>query len=79
MNVVEFPRSVLLSPADMLRNIAAAIEAGEYGEVGCVAIALLADRLNVFSAGPDSAGPSAATVLNAGALQLTLAIVEHGQ
>lgn len=78
-NVVEFPASVILQPARMLRDLADGIEAGVYGEVGCLAVSMLADRLEVFAAGPDSAGPSAAGVLHAGFLKLNMALLEHGE
>lgn len=64
--------------ATTLRNIAAEIEAGQYGQVGCVAVAMLGDRLEVFAAGPDSDAPSAGMVLHAGFMKLSQALVEHG-
>lgn len=69
----------LRDPAATLRKIADAIEAGEYGEVGCIAIALLGNEMEVFSAGPDSDGPSAAVLLQAGALRIVKTIESHGR
>lgn len=62
-----------------LRKLADKIEAGEYGEVGCCAISMLADKLNVFSYGPDSAGPATACTLHAGFLYLQTAFLEHDE
>lgn len=66
------------NPSATLRVIADAIDTGEYGEVGCVAVALLGKTMEVFSAGPDSEGPSAALLLHAGFMRLSKAIEEHG-
>lgn len=62
-----------------LREIAADIEAGRYGEVGSVAVVLLGSTMEVFGAGPDSEGPSIALMLHAGFLRLSRAIEEHGR
>jgi len=64
--------------AATLRKIADEIEAGDFGEVGCVGVSILGDRLRVFGAGPDSEGPSVAMVLHAGFMQLSSALVDHG-
>ena len=61
-----------------LRHIADEIEAGAYGEVGIVGLVLLGDTLEVFGIGPDSEAPSIAQILNAGALKLTMPILNHG-
>lgn len=77
-NVVPFPPSAILQPTTMLRKLADDIDAGRYGEVGCVAVAMLADRLEVFAGGLDSDGPSAANVLHAGFLKLNMQLLDHG-
>jgi hypothetical protein len=61
-----------------LRRIADEIEAGNYGEVSCVGLALLGDSLEVFGIGPDSEAPSVALVLNAGVMKLTMPVLHHG-
>jgi len=54
------------------------VEAGVYGDVACVGVALLADQLEVFGFGPDSEAPSVGMVLQAGALKLTMPFLHHG-
>lgn len=61
-----------------LREIANQIEAGKYGAVGSVGLVLLGDTLEVFGIGPDSEAPSTALILNAGAMKLTMPIINHG-
>lgn len=78
-NVSVLYASNFRDPVATLRNIADEIEAGKYGEVGCIGIAVLGDRLEVFGAGPDSEGPAVAVTLHAGFMKLTRAIEEHGQ
>lgn len=80
MAIVEVLHETTLhdSPAK-LRQLAAAIEKGVYGEVGCVSVVLLGDTMEVFGFGPDSAPPSAAMLLHAGFLRLSRALEEHGR
>lgn len=61
-----------------LRHIADEIEADKYGTVGIVGLVLLGDTLEVFGIGPDSEAPSIAQILNAGAMKLTMPILNHG-
>lgn len=61
-----------------LRALADEIEAGKYGEVGCVAVAVLGDTLEVFGMGPDSEGPSVAALFQAGNLRLIGNLEAHG-
>jgi hypothetical protein len=77
LNVVVLHESNYRQPAATLRVIADEIEAGVYGHVGSLAVALLGDRLEVFAAGQDSDPTSAACVLQAGANKLIQAIVNH--
>lgn len=79
LNVVDFPVPEYREPATCLRNIADAIEAGDYGEVGTVAVAVFGDTLEVFGGGPDSAGPTCALVFRAAALRFEREIEEHGR
>lgn len=62
----------------MLRKLADDVEAGVYGDVACVGVAMLADQLEVFGFGPDSEAPSVAMTLQAGALKLTMPFLHHG-
>jgi hypothetical protein len=77
--VVTLYDSNIRDPIATLRAIADEIEAGKYGDVGCIALCLLGDTMEVFSAGPDSAGPSAAVLLHAGFMRLTGYIEQHGK
>lgn len=63
----------------MLRVIADAIEAGEYGEVESVGVALLGDTMEVFGGGSDAEAPSIALLLHAGFLRLSSALESHGR
>lgn len=63
-----------------LRVIAQNIEDGKYGPVGTVALVLLGDTMEVFGMGEDGGdGAAVATLLNAGALRLTIAVMNHGK
>jgi hypothetical protein len=79
LKVVDFPKSTARDPAACLRDLADAIEAGSYGEVASLAVVLFGETLEVFSAGDDSAGPTTALLLNAGALRIAREIEEHGR
>ena len=65
--------------APTLRAIADEIEAGKYGAVGCVAVAILGDTMEVFGAGIDSDAPSVALLLHAAFLRLSRSVEEHGR
>lgn len=67
------------APAATLRVIADEIEAGKHGEVTQVAIVLLGDTCEVFGAGPDADGSTIATLLQAGAHRMIVAVAEHGR
>lgn len=62
-----------------LRHIADEIEAGTYGDVGSVGVVLMGNTVEVFGMGMDSDGAEIATLLNAGALRLTLEVANHGR
>lgn len=79
MEIVPLHGSNFRDPATMLREIADAIENGAYGEVGTLGLVVMGDTLEVWSAGIDADGPSAAVVLYAGFMRLTSAIEGHGR
>ena len=79
MKVVTLHPSNFRDPVATLRVIADRIEAGEFGAVGCVAVAVLGDTLEVFGAGVDSEAPSVAMTLHAGFARLSKSIEEHGR
>lgn len=66
-------------PVATIRTIADEIEAGKYGAVGSLALVLLGDQMEVFSAGEDSEPCSTALLLHSGFLRLSKAIEEHGK
>jgi hypothetical protein len=78
-NVVTLFKSNFREVAATLRKIADEVDNGDFGEVGCCAIAILGDELHVFGAGPDSEGPSVAVTLHAGFMKLSGMIVGHGK
>lgn len=79
LKVVEFPPSAIRDPVLCLRDLADAIEAGEHGEVGTVAIAVFGDTLEVLGSGPDSDAPTCALVFHAAALRFASEIERHGR
>lgn len=66
-------------PVATLRRIAAEIERGEYGAVGCVGVVVLGDTMEVFGMGEDSEAPSVALLLHAGFMRMSKSLEEHGQ
>lgn len=78
MKVVELYDTNFRDVVTTLRGIADDIEADKYGPVGCVALVLLGNTLEVFGMGPDSEAPSVGMMLNAGAMKLTKAFLDHG-
>lgn len=66
-------------PVKMLRNIADEIEAGDYGVVTTVAVALHGDTMDVFGGGADSGSAVVALLFNAAGLRFARTIEEHGQ
>ena len=78
-DVVSLYDSNSRDPVATLRRLADDIEAGVYGDVGCVGVVVLGDRLNVFGMGPDSEAPSVGMVLHAGFMDLSRAMQEHGR
>lgn len=79
LKLVTLNESNFRNPAETLRKIADEIDAGDYGDVGCVAIALLGNAMEVFGAGPDSESPSVALLLHAAFMRLSGAVEKHGQ
>lgn len=79
LNVVPIYESNMRDPVAFLRKIADEIEAGDFGAVGCLALVLLGDKMEVFAAGIDSEAPSAALLLHAGFTRLSNSIEQHGR
>ena len=79
LKVVTLRESNFRDPAATLRAIADAIEAGKYGDVGCIGLALLGDTMEVFGMGRDSEAPSVALLLHAGFMRLSNSIEQHGR
>lgn len=77
--VVDLYPSNFRDPAATLRVIADEIEAGKYGAVSTVGVALLGDTLEVFGMGQDSDGCSVALVLHAGFSRISREIEAHGR
>lgn len=66
-------------PVSALRKIADDIEAGTYGDVGSVGVALLGDTMEIFGAGADSEGPSIALLFHAAFMRISNAIEQAGR
>lgn len=79
LNVVSLYESNYRDPAATLRKIADEIEAGDYGEIGCVGVAILGNTMEVFGAGIDSEVPTVALLLHAAFMRLSRSIEEHGK
>lgn len=79
LKVVQLHKSNYRDPAATLRKIADEIEAGKYGDVGCVGLVLMGDTVEVFGMGQDSEGPSVAMLLHAGFMRLGASIEQHGK
>ena len=79
LNVVSLYESNYRDPAATLRKIADEIESGDYGEVGCIGVALLGDTMEVFGAGQDSEAPSVALLLHAAFMRLSRSLEDHGK
>lgn len=65
--------------AGVLRNLADAIEDGEYGDVSTVGVVVMGDEMHCFSAGNDSEAAMVALLFNAAALRLARAVEELGR
>lgn len=64
-------------PVKMLRNLANAIENGNWGNVHTIAIATFGDAgLEVFGGGDDSVGPTVAMVFQAASMKMCQSLVE---
>jgi hypothetical protein len=79
LKVVTLHESNYRDPVATLRAIADDIEKGKYGPVGCVAVCVLGDTMEVHGMGEDSEAPSVAMLLNAGFMRLSRAVEEHGR
>jgi hypothetical protein len=75
-NLVLLRETNLLDIPGTLRNIAAAIEEGDYGAAqGCVVV-LDADTLEVFYTGTGEAAPNAHLLLHAGAARMLQPVLD---
>lgn len=77
--IVTLQKSNYRDPAAILRVIADDIEAGKFGEVGCVGVVLLGNTMEVFGMGPDSDAPSVGMLLHAGFMRLARSMEDHGK
>lgn len=77
--VVTLYESNFREPVATLRKIADDIEAGVYGEVGAIGVALLGDTMECFGAGIDSEAPGIALLFHAAFSRLSNAIEQHGK
>lgn len=75
MKVVTIHESNYRQAAPTLRIIADEIEAGDYGAVGCVAIAVMGEKLDVFGAGPESDASTVHLVFHAAAIKMAGALL----
>lgn len=66
-------------PVATLRKIADDIEAGVYGEVGTVGVALIGDTMECFGGGSDSEAPSVGLLFHAAFSRMSNAIESHGK
>lgn len=79
LKVVSLFETNYRNPATTLRKIADAIEAGKYGDVGSIGVALMGDTFEVFGCGKNSDGPSVAMLFHAGLMRLTSVAERHGR
>jgi hypothetical protein len=79
LKVVTLQESNFRDPVKTLRVIADEIEQGKFGGVGCCAVVLLGDTLEVFGMGQDAEPGSVHLVLHAGAARLMDTIKDHGR
>jgi hypothetical protein len=79
LKVVEIGIDNLRDPAKQLRNIADGIDAGEYGEVTSLAVAMLGNQLHIFGGGADYFAPSVALLMRAASLRMEREIEEFGR
>lgn len=79
LKVVSLLPSNFRDTVTTLRIIADEIEAGKYGAVGAAGLVIMGNTTEVFGMGPDSEGPSIATLLYAGFLRLVQSMERHGR
>lgn len=76
-NLVLLRETNLLDIPATLRNIAADIEAGEFGKAQGCAVVLDADGLEVFYCGTGEAGPNAHLLFSAGAAKMVARVLDE--
>lgn len=77
VEVTELYASNFRDPVATLRRIADEIEAGKYGAVGTVAIALLGDSFEIFGAGVEHDAGACALLFQAAIRRFAKVIEEH--
>lgn len=77
-DIVRLVETNTRDPVLTLRQIADEIEAGDFGPVGCVAIVVMGNQIEVIGAGEDYTPPSIGMLLYAGFFKLLNALNEHG-
>jgi hypothetical protein len=78
-NVVQLHSSNFRDPVATLRLIADEIEAGDYGDVGSVALVILGDSMECFGLGKDAEAPSIGLLFYSAFLRMAQAIEGHGK
>jgi hypothetical protein len=79
MKVVTLYESNYRDPVTTLRELATAIEDGKYGPVGCCAVAVMGETLEIFGMGPDSESTTVHLVFCAAAQKLQAALLAPDQ
>lgn len=79
LNVVDFPTPDYRQPVKMLRNLADAIERGDFGDVTSLGVVTFGDALEIFGAGVDSSATTVAMLFNAAALRFAAELEAHGR
>jgi hypothetical protein len=78
-NVVTLHESNYRQVVPTLQRLIEDIEKGQYGDVGCVAVVVLGDTMEVLGMGEDSEAPSVAVLLHAGFNKIMQSFLEHGR
>jgi hypothetical protein len=78
-DIVTLYKTNFRDPVSTLREIANQIERGDRGQIGCIAMVIMGDTVEVLGIGPDSEVSSCAALLQAGNLRLVKMIERHGR
>lgn len=79
LKVVTLYETNLRDPASTLRIIADEIASGKFGEVSCVGLTLMGDKLEIFGMGPESDSPQVAMLFQAAIQRFAKTIEEYGK